>query len=63
MTVNAFAERDESSVMLNVDTKRSEHTFMLSEPAARRLLVDLIHETDAELAGTAEKKDAVTRDE
>jgi hypothetical protein len=52
MTVNAFAERDEGSVMLNVNTKRSEHTFMLSEPAARRLLVDLIHETDAELAGT-----------
>lgn len=51
MSVEAFAERDGDSVILNVNTQRSEHTFLLREAAARRLLVDLIHETDADIGG------------
>lgn len=48
---DAHAERDtEGSIMLTINDKKSEHTFMLREAEARRLLVDLIHATGADFS-------------
>jgi len=49
-SVEAKAERDpEGVIMVELNTQKSEHTYMLRENAARRLLIDLIHATDMEV--------------
>lgn len=48
--VEAKAERDpEGAIMVEMNTQKSEHVYMLRENTARRLLVDLIHATDMEV--------------
>lgn len=50
MKVEAKAERDpEGVIMIELNTQMSEHTYGLTENAARRLLIDLIHATDMEV--------------
>jgi len=49
--VDAKAERDpEGAIIVEMNTQRSESAFMLRENEARRLLIDLIHATGAEIA-------------
>jgi hypothetical protein len=39
----------EGAIIVEANTKLSEHTFMLNKREARRLLIDLIHATDMEV--------------
>jgi len=39
----------EGSIIVELHTKKSEHTYMLNTREARRLLIDLIHATDMEV--------------
>lgn len=48
--VDAKAEADEEGgVVVEMNTQRSESTYLLTENSARRLLIDLIHGTDMEV--------------
>lgn len=47
--VEAKAEGDdEGGILVEMNTQRSESTYLLTENSARRLLIDLIHATDME---------------
>jgi len=51
VAIEAKAERDpEGAIIVELNTKMSENTYMLRENEARRLLIDLIHATGAELS-------------
>jgi hypothetical protein len=45
---NASAD-PEGTIIVELNTKKSEHTYMLNTREARRLLIDLIHATDMEV--------------
>jgi hypothetical protein len=51
MPTEAKAERDpEGAIMVELNTKTSEHTYALRGNEARQLLIDLIHATGAEFS-------------